>query len=224
MKPTKFHTTTGSLALAGLLLGVPSLGAATLPCGIILDAMRSGVPDPAGTITIGGLVFGDVVTIRFGGCVGSLGQPDFRICDVQPSGATVACPTQPGDVTVVSPGASVTFTIVGGGVTIASQAPYGLRPPNNTGACLTNPQAGCATVIVNGGKPVGTVSVATFDLNGVGGVNAADLSILVGDVFSLYAARSDYNFSGTVNPVDLSQWLTVTFAGNSLESCSDYCN
>ena len=57
--------------------------------------------------------------------------------------------------------------------------------------------------MVANGQILGNLLVSTFDLNGSGGVNAADLSVWLGDENGgVYRERSDFDASGTLNPAD----------------------
>jgi hypothetical protein len=83
---------------------------------------------------------------------------------------------------------------------------------------------GCATVTATapGFAPVvlGTTSVAAFDLDGVAGMSAIDLSDWLGAFFcGSNAARLDYDCDGVVGGGDLSIWLFAFFAGGSVLNC-----
>jgi hypothetical protein len=67
-------------------------------------------------------------------------------------------------------------------------------------------------------------SVASFDLDGVSGVGAGDLSAWLQDFASGGDwARSDYDGDGRIGAADLSAWLTVFAAAGSVQSCAASC-
>src|SRR5438093_924395 len=69
--------------------------------------------------------------------------------------------------------------------------------------------SGVATAGVTAdGQLLGNLLVSTFDLNGSGGVNAADVSAWLVDKNSgVYRERSDFDGNGVVNAADVSLWL-----------------
>ena len=78
--------------------------------------------------------------------------------------------------------------------------------------------------VFGNGALVGTPEVSAFDLDGVGGVGANDLSVWLSDFGSgLKPTRSDYDASGDIGAGDLSIWLGVFAAGGSTQSCASSC-
>lgn len=206
-----------AFALAAVLLlparfaaaDVPDPSQCDLPPGIHLVGTLLGVPDPFGRFEVvvrgaAGLPIRNVrVEIDFAQCA-----PDVRICAVQPGAETIDC----GDHRVygVTDGAGrVAFTIVG-------------SSNNATGAAPGHP-LNCARILMEG-VGISTAKVATFDQNGVGGVNPVDMSVWLPDSFSgTFFERSDFNFDGSLSPADLSLMLQVSLSTFSFMSCTGYC-
>ena len=66
---------------------------------------------------------------------------------------------------------------------------------------------GCARIYADG-ELLSSPSVAAFDLDGMGGVTTADLSLWLGDFGThIYRGRGDYDGSGSLSTGDLSIWL-----------------
>ena len=141
---------------------VPDPSQCDLPTGIHLVGTLLGVPDPVGTFTV--IVRGAStlpirnarVEIDF-----SLCAPDIKLCATQPGVQGADC----GDHRVwgVTDGAGrVDFTIVGSANNMTGLAP---------GHALN-----CARIYVEG-IGLSHARVATFDQNGVGGVNPVDMSV-----------------------------------------------
>jgi len=83
--------------------------------------------------------------------------------------------------------------------------------------------AGSAKVLAKG-VLLALPSVASFDLDGSGGVGAGDLSVWLSDFGSgVPYERSDFDGSGTIGAADLSEWLGVFGAGGSAQSCGASC-
>jgi len=61
--------------------------------------------------------------------------------------------------------------------------------------------ANCISVTADG-VPLGTLSGATFDQNGVGNITGADAGLFQNDLFGAYRHRSDYNKDGLVSGAD----------------------
>jgi hypothetical protein len=222
---------TGAVVL-GVLLGIglsPTSGRAEcipsphsddsdVPCGIVLVGTSNSVPDPRGEFLV---IVRDLAQNPVEGCEVSI---DFQQCfDVQVSldqpwpGLSVECVSGAPSYAIVrgitDTQGTVVFRIVGGA--------------RNTGQ--GSPAAGfkCARVFVNGVEltiPVGGLNVAAYDQNSSGGVNPADVALMLSDAFSPgLEGRSDFNCSNTINPVDVSMMLQASLQGGSQQSASDYC-
>jgi hypothetical protein len=153
---------------------------------VIRDGLGNPVPSP-------------VVTIDFSACAAA----DIRVAATQPDGSAVLCPIP-----------QVTKVGLPTGVVVFHLSGYALNPGGGIpGSPAPGFGPGGAKVFANGCL-LGTVSVAAFDQNGIGGSNAVDLSLFLNDRFSgmalpsLDRGRSDYNGDGVVNVVDLSLWLS----------------
>src|SRR5262245_36565636 len=159
-----------------------------------------GVPDPAGMFTVtvrdgvGNLVPGSVVTIDVDGC------GEMNLCPAC-CGAVCAPPPPQRAVAVTNAVGVATFDLVGA------------RTPGVV--ALRN----CVVIRIDGA--VGAFrSVAAFDLNGIGGVNAIDLGILGADLAGgLNLPRSDYNGDGSVNAIDTGLWAAILNGGASAFGC-----
>jgi hypothetical protein len=65
---------------------------------------------------------------------------------------------------------------------------------------------------------------SALDMNGVSGVDGADLSRWGADLFTgLDPTRADFDADGRVTGLDLSLWSIAFFSGGSAYSASDYC-
>ena len=120
-------------------------------------------------------------------------------------------------VTSVTQGANgaVTFSLVGSAR---------LQGPHEPGAGFK-----CATLRISGNACDGaSVNVGAYDLNGVGGVNPADISLIINDSLDyaghgVYVGRSDYNCTNSVNPADIAALIAVSLSFQSLNSGTAYC-
>src|SRR5262249_49284417 len=89
-----------------------------------------------------------------------------------------------------------------------------------------------ATTLLGGGRifangvQFGSPTVSAFDLDGVNGVGANDLSIWLADFGTpgnpAYG-RSDYDCSGGVGVNDLAVWIAAFGSGAQVQSCSATC-
>ena len=191
--------------LAASACGLPNPALCTLPSQIRLVGSNGGARDDAAgrfRIVLRDLVnqpvVNGMVVIDFSGC------PDVVICADQ---------LDP-DVLVYGPAktvrkftdadGTVSFTVLGGSTgtgTAATRAP--------------SAQVYCDGVLI------GTLGVAAFDLDGVSGLGAADLTAWLTDFASGVAwGRSDYDANGTLGAGDLADWLTRFASGASATSCS----
>jgi len=102
---------------------------------------------------------------------------------------------------------SVTFTVIGSSTGAGNAASL-----SNEGRVFAS------------GRLIGSPSVASFDLDGSGGVGAGDLSVWLSDFGSGQPyERSDFDGSGSIGAADLSEWLAVFGAGGSTQSCGASC-
>jgi hypothetical protein len=179
---------------------------------------NGGVADPAGafqvvvrSVTCTPLP-GSTVTIDFGACT-----PDIHIGSAQISPVTVDCAGR--RVSAVTDANGIARFIVLGG----ASNPTGATPGYTAqGFCQSVPT--CAKVYADGFL-LASIAVSTYDQNMSGGVNPADVSAWLGDIFSgQYFGRSDYDANGLLSPVDLSKLLGVSLNHRSTSSSAAYCN
>ena len=196
-------------------LGVPCPANSEIPCVIKLVGSTAGIADAPGRFTVvvrdfaNNPVQGADVSVDLGSCF------DTRIATPQPfPGITVTCNGSGAVVhgTTDASGQAV-FRIAGGGK---------LTTPGSPGAGI-----GCATIAA-GTMTLGNVTVSAFDLNGVGGVNPADLSLFLNDSFAYaasatYVGRSDYNCTNSINPADFSMLIATSIGFGSTSSAAQYC-
>jgi len=187
---------------------IPSAANSTAPDLIRLVGTNGSAPDAAaGQFTI---VARDLANNPLRGCVVWLdfsNCPDLEICtDQMDPGATTNC-TAKAIQKIGNDLGEVTFTVLG----------------RSNGAGHAASLAGSGRIVVNGAL-IRLPSVAAFDLDGMGGVGAGDLSVWLGDFGSGSAwSRSDYDGDGSIGAGDLSQWLSVFASGASLTSCAASC-
>ncbi len=194
----------------GAEAGGPSVINTTAPALIQLVGATGGVPDVAtGRFTVvardvaANPIRGAYVIIDFTDCA------DVTICaDQMDPEALTDCAYK--NVRKFTNGlGEVTFTILGGSIGAGQASLLSLW--------------GRAKIFVNGAL-MATPSVATYDLDGSGGVGAGDLSAWLTDFGSGESrARSDFDGSGSIGAEDLSAWLSVFGAGTSTESCPASC-
>jgi len=131
---------------------------------------------------------------------------DLQICQDQlDPGAIVNCAAKTIQKLTDANG-HVTFTVLGGG----------------------NGQP--ASTLLGGGRIYGNgqlvqmPTISTFDLDGMGGVGANDVSMWLGDFGTGQPfGRSDYDCSGNLGANDLSMWLGAFGSGTMTESCGASC-
>ena len=101
----------------------------------------------------------------------------------------------------------VRFTLLGGG-----------RSPQGA------PAAANRLRIHADGVTLGLVPVTCHDMDGMHGVDAADLSCWARDFFAqTHPNRADFDADGAVTLVDLARWAGVYFGGTSAQSPPAYC-
>ena len=164
------------------------------------------VADPAGTYTITVMcdpvtpLAGVPVTLIFDAC------SDIAICTQQLDPTkTVTCGVGVKQISGLTDAlGNITFTVIGGGTPIDFSSP----------TCMTV-TAGVPPVVI------GSVAVSAFDLDGIGGVGANDLSIFFLDFGTGNPLpRSDYDCTGNVGANDFSFWLTIFGGGQSAGGCT----
>ena len=202
-------------ALAAMLVaasasasGIPSPTNSTVPVAIRLVGAQGTTADAvAGQFTIvlrtlaNNPLINALVALDFSQC------PDLEFCpDQLDANATVMCAARAVRKFTDSQG-QVQFVILGHSHGPAT-ADMALERVN----------------IFGNGALVGTPEASAFDLDGVGGVGANDLSVWLSDFGSgLKPTRSDYDASGDIGAGDLSIWLGVFAAGGSIQSCASSC-
>jgi hypothetical protein len=80
----------------------------------------------------------------------------------------------------------------------------------------------CLQILVEGSF-FGSVPIATADLSGTDGVNAADLSLFISEFIAGDVGQADLDGSGTIGAADLSAWLAIYSGGGSLATPSPIC-
>lgn len=197
----------GAPALAG---PGPSPGNHTVPCAIWVTAAPAATAAHEFEVVIRSLAGdplpGVTVTIDFSMCGAAV-----RIAQSQLPGTAVDCAIRTVSRTTDTQG-RVLFRVIGG---------------SSPGAA---PQTGNCAWIYADGVLIATAQVAVYDLDGVSGLTAADLSRWLEDFFACplpptYCARSDYDFAeGGCNfqeltAGDLSRWIDAFFvAGGTWET------
>ena len=200
----------GMLSAPAAFAGVscPDPATSVLPPCIRLVGHFGSTADPAGTFTVtvndagGAPCPGATVAITFLFCT------DVKSCDPQ---------LFPGV------GASCAGALVFAGtdaVGVATLSVIGCGVPGGCGS-----PGACAGIYATApGEPtvlLGSVPVAAFDLDGVGGLSGNDLSVFLGYFFGCgYASETDYNCNGGSDGDDLSVWLGVFLRSGSALGCS----
>lgn len=188
--------------------GIPSPANSSVPTLIRLVGANGTTPDAAsGQFTV---VMRDLANNRMPGFPVVLDLsacPDLILCSAQMDPSTVVDCAARTVSKITDASGGVTFTLLG----------------HSTGAGHTLSLAGSAKLFGNR-VLMGSPSVATFDLDGTGGVGAGDLSAWLGDFGSGTAwQRSDFDGDGQITANDLSAWISVFGAGSSTQSCGLAC-
>lgn len=177
----------------------------TFPSHVNYAGWNGIASDPAGTFTV---VVRDDGGNPVAGCPVTLDFPplDIRVAAWQPDPILVtSCADR--TITLKTDAAGrVSVAVVGGG-----KAGFG-----STGPLWATLSAG--------GIPLGPVSCSVFDLDGVGGVGANDLSLwLTDNGRGRHPGRCDYDGDGWVTANDLSLLIGVIGGGGSTWSAASYC-
>ena len=190
--------------------GNPSAANSAVPTIVRLVGASGGVPDvAAGQFTVvardlaNNPVDGIPITLDLSNC------PDLALCPDQMDPSAVTSCTAKTIQKITNLQGQVTFTVLG----------------SSNGSGHASSLAGSARIFGGRGLTwIGAPSVASFDLDGSGGVGAGDLSAWLADFGSGQPyARSDFDGSGDIGAADLSQWLAVYGAGGSVQSCAASC-
>jgi hypothetical protein len=233
----KHRVSTAAFLCVALLLSataawasVPSLANSTVPQGIQLVGSTGGVPDAKGEAVVivrdagNNPLPGVTVYIEFSNCMSppqAGANKDIHLNQVQPWAVTGASSPQMFYQTMIPPTPDTQTPVAFANTDATGTAKFRLlgkacagpgNPPGITNACA---KIWLGTIGV--GASV-TTYLGAYDLNGVGGVNAADQGIFLGTLFGAYRSRCDYNGSGTVTAADLAKLLAVQFAAGSLNS------
>jgi hypothetical protein len=203
------------LVAGAAMAGVPSQANSSIGNVITWGTTNAGgTVDPLvqKTITVrdgsNNVVQNSTVVINFTTC--TAGANGIRLASTQPfAGLLLSCANR--TVTAITNASGVaTFRIVGHA---------------NNAAGLNSPGLGttdCATVQADG-NPLGTLSTAAYDHDGVGGVNVTDLGNFLADRFGSYRQRSDYDGNDVLNVTDLGAFLAVRFGGGSTQAVGATC-
>ena len=208
------------------LAGVPNAATSSVPSGIQLVGSTGGVPDAQGQAMVivndagGSPVANHTVYIDFEQCATPV--RDIHMSLAQPwavlGNMGWSCPNSPpGPPWPTQTPAAWAITNTSGVATFRLLGAANATPGNSAG--ITTP---CARLWLGVGAPIPLI-VGAYDLNGAGGVNAADQSLFLGTLFGAYRARADYNGSGSVTAADLSRLLAVQFAAGSTVSAQFTC-
>ncbi len=160
----------------------------------------AGVTDPIGTFTI---VVRDLAASPMANVsvVVELAAPDV-----------VFCASQDANFAVLSGMRVQAFTDAAGRVTGR------IRGAGSGPAVQTTGNSGFRVFAC--GSLIGTGKLTAFDLDGGGGINAGDLSVLLEDfVTDPHHARCDYDNNGSISGNDLSMFLTVFSTASSAVGC-----
>jgi hypothetical protein len=184
----------------------PTPGNSTCPAFIRLVGSTAGVPDTAAgkfLIVIRDIANNPVpnsfVVLDLSGC------PDVRIASDQLNpNYTVNCTNHTVGAYTNASG-QVAFTLLGSSW--------------NAG---THSGLSCGRAYFDGVQ-LAAPTVATFDLNGLGGVEGSDAAVFLTDIAShVYRGRDDFDGGGTVTGADLAMWMT-RFATHRSQTSSATC-
>jgi len=203
-------TAAGVLLASAAFAGVPSAANSTVPAGIAVVGSLTSVADPVGQFQVtvkdvaGNPMNGASVVVDFSGCA------DIKICSeteqsTSNPGMLVNCAAKTARLFTNGSGV-VNFDILGGS-----------RPGLGTS------HANAGRIFANG-VLIGSPSVAAYNLDGAGPINATDLGLFLTDFAGDNTlARSNFKFSGVINATDLGKILTVFALGKSATSCTTSC-
>jgi hypothetical protein len=199
MKPLAFLLAlTAAMLVATPALGEPSPGYSSVPAWLNVVTPQPWGLEPEDFYTVvvrdefGAPMPGVQVVLDFGGCTSIRFAAEQKI----PADVVVDCGA---DTMRAITDASGTATFVVYGSVVDRSSP--------------DSEAGCLAVYADYPRVlIGSSSVRSYDLDGVNGLTANDLSLWLCDSFSgQYFARSDYNGSGGINALDLNLWMTKYF-------------
>ena len=201
-----------SLLAPAVALAQPFPGTSVVPPSIRVVTPRAGGADPTAVYTVvvndffGFPIPGVPVTLDFTGCphVDPASEQSF------PGMSVVSC-----DPTVLS---AVTNFL--GEASFLVQGSVVSRGAAGTGA-------GC--VLVSAGAPpipLGATSPAAYDQDGVNGLTANDLSLILCDLFAgpPFNVRSDVNGDGTLTPLDFVNWFNQYLGASGTSRTPERCD
>jgi len=205
MKPLTFFVLL-VLGVGAAHADVPNPGASSMPPGLTLVGYAGTTADPLGSATFvirhlgGAPMSGSVVVIDFSACT------DARLsADALEPGFLLDCANH-AIRGFTDRNGMITFHIVGSG---------NGGPPRALPACAA---------VYADGVAFGSLAVSDYDLDGMNGVTVSDLSIAYRDGLSgQYRARSDFDFNGEVNALDLGRLYRVMLASGSVTSGAGTC-
>lgn len=190
-------------------IAVPSAANSTVPTLISLVGTEGGVPDRTrGEFSVIVRKFNNnpwpnaSVVVDLSGCL------DLAICEDQHEAFPATIVNCPAKTVKKFSGAdgSVTFTVCGGG--------HGMEPYSLIGAGR----------IFAEGTLIGSPTVAAYDLDGVAGLGANDLSILLRAFGAgVDFGACDFDGNGRIGANDFSLWLVAYGEGHQIESCAVAC-
>lgn len=183
----------GMLLATAAMAGIPSAANSTAPTNIRLVGYVGTAPDSAAgkfSVTVrdagNNPINASNVVVDFSGCV------DNKVSSNQlNANYTLNCPAKTVAAYTNTSGI-VAFTLLGGST-------------GNTGPFSV---ASCSKLFADG-VLLSSPTVAIFNLDNAGGVNAGDAAVLASDIGAhVYRARTDYDINLTVNAADLAVMAT----------------
>src|SRR5262245_49579736 len=185
----------------------PSASTSTVPAVMWMVGADGVAPDQVGAflVEVRGLANNPIPSAVV--VVDVSGAPDVALCSDQEDASEIVNCTAHTVVKVADSQGQVRFTLLGGSL----------------GAGKGSSFNGAAKVFANG-VLLRTPRVATFDLDGTGGVGANDLAVWLSDFGAGQPLdRSDFDGDGSLSANDLALWLSVFGDGHSVTSCGASC-
>jgi hypothetical protein len=190
----------GMLVAVSAMAGIPTAANSTSPASLRLVGSALSVPDSVSgkfTVTVRDVslnpVTGSNVVVLFSGCTSDIAIASNQLN----ANYTVNCAAKTVSGFTNSAG-QVAFTLLGGSFT-----------------SLVHTGLSCAQILADG-VLLSSPTIGTFDMNGVGGISAGDLSVWLADLGAGgYRGRADYDGNGVVSAGDVSIWLGVLGRGKS---------
>ena len=214
------RTLVAALPLTALALALPPRAIAAIS-SVCIPTSNSTAPDCIRLVTRSGstpaTAFGQfTVVVRDlanNPCAGAVVVIDLSLCpdlqlatDQLDPDVTVDCVNKRVTKVAQADGSAV-FTVLGGS--------------NGAGNAVELQNAGR---IFGNGTLLRAPTVLAFDLDGMNGLGASDLSVFLGDFATGQPyGRVDYDCNGSPGAGDLSVWLGAFASGTMIESCSASC-